>query len=197
MRSIITLGVALLVLLGWSIVGSADTGTVKILGDEHFVPNALVMATFKFAPGPLSTGSGATITWDNMGNQASADEPHTVTIVNKGDLPTSIDQVFACGAPGTVCATALAAHSAGALPVPTTGCPAGRVAVQPPGSPVAFCFLQEVEAAGSASGLDKPGDSLFIAADGTAAATVSAPSGTTLYYLCAIHPWMQGSISVR
>jgi hypothetical protein len=28
-------------------------------------------------------------------------------------------------------------------------------------------------------------------------AMVSAPSGAQLSYLCAIHPWMQGSIFVR
>lgn len=197
MRKIIALGVALLLLISSGGVGNADTGTVKILGDEHFVPNAMIMATFKFAPGPVSTSSGATITWDNTGGGASADEPHTVTIVTKNQLPTTIDQVFGCGAPGTVCAAALAAHSAGAFPAPAAGCPTGRVAVQPPGSPIAFCFLQEVEAVGSASGLDTPGDSLLIPAHGSAAATVSALSGTTLYYLCSIHAWMQGSITVR
>jgi len=45
------------------------------------------------------------------------------------------------------------------------------------------------------------GDSLFIAPNGTPGATVNATinssSGTTLYYLCAIHPWMQGSTRVN
>ncbi|MGI8421234.1 MAG: cupredoxin domain-containing protein [Gaiellaceae bacterium] len=26
---------------------------------------------------------------------------------------------------------------------------------------------------------------------------VSAPAGTTLYFLCAVHPWMQGKIIVK
>jgi hypothetical protein len=29
------------------------------------------------------------------------------------------------------------------------------------------------------------------------AAAVTAPPGTTLLYLCAIHPWMQGEITVK
>jgi hypothetical protein len=30
----------------------------------------------------------------------------------------------------------------------------------------------------------------------TFTARISADEGTTLYYLCALHPWMQGSIDV-
>lgn len=45
-------------------------------------------------------------------------------------------------------------------------------------------------------GLDSPGDSLFFD-DESISATVTAPAGTTLLYLCAIHPWMQGEIAVR
>jgi plastocyanin len=47
-----------------------------------------------------------------------------------------------------------------------------------------------------AAGLDQPGDSLFFQAGESISAVISAPAGTTLYYLCAIHPWMQGSITV-
>jgi plastocyanin len=68
------------------------------------------------------------------------------------------------------CAAALAAHSAGGFnPVVNVGGP----------------------------GLDAAGDSLFIFDDQTVSATVTAPSGTTLKYLCAIHPWMQGTIVVN
>ena len=172
MHKIIALGVTLLLLMSLGGVGNAGSGTVKILGDEQFVPNAMIMATFKFAPGPVSTVTGATITWDNTGNQASADEPHTVTIVNQGDLPTSIDQVFSCGAPGTPCAAAFAAH----FPAPGVFVPTVNV---------------------GAAGLDTAGDSIWISPHSTATATISAPAGSTLYYLCALHAWMQGSISVK
>ena len=68
------------------------------------------------------------------------------------------------------CAAALAAHTAGGFnPVVNVGAP----------------------------GLDTPGDSLFIFDDQSVTATVSAPSGTTLKYLCSIHPWMQGTIRVQ
>jgi plastocyanin len=49
-----------------------------------------------------------------------------------------------------------------------------------------------------APGLDRDGDSLLIAPrrGASASAVVSAPAGTTLYYVCTIHPWMQGTIKV-
>lgn len=188
MRKIMALCVSLLLLMSSSSV-NADTGTVKILGDEHFAANAVIMATFRFAPGPLSAGSGASVTWDNEANGASADEPHTVTIVTKSQLPTSIDQVFGCGAPGTPCGDALAAH----FPAPVGGvCPLGSNPGPPGGPP---CLVVTVNV--GAAGLNTAGDSILIFPHSTATANISAPAGSTLYYLCAIHAWMQGSITVR
>ena len=46
-------------------------------------------------------------------------------------------------------------------------------------------------------GFDQPGDSLFLLPDSSVTTEVTAPSGTTLQYLCAIHPWMQGTIEVQ
>jgi plastocyanin len=95
--------------------------------------------------------------------------PHTITVVEAFPGAT-LEEVFACGNPGGDCANALAAHSAGGFnPVVNAGAP----------------------------GLDAPGDSLFIFDDQSVTATVSAPAGTTLRYLCAIHPWMQGTIQVQ
>ena len=47
-------------------------------------------------------------------------------------------------------------------------------------------------------GLDREGDSLFQAPKrgATVSAVISAPAGTTLYYVCIIHPWMQATIKV-
>ena len=106
MRKFITLCVVLLALMGWSTVGSADTGTVKILGDEQFVPNAMIMATFKFAPGPLSATSGASVTWDNTGSglkygEALPGEPERLgagekipRVVASSEEPFSFERAF-------------------------------------------------------------------------------------------------------
>lgn len=47
-----------------------------------------------------------------------------------------------------------------------------------------------------AAGFDQPGDSVFFLPGQGFEMTISAPAGTTLPYMCAIHPWMQGTISV-
>jgi hypothetical protein len=46
-------------------------------------------------------------------------------------------------------------------------------------------------------GFDKPGDSIFVAPGATVRFDVSADRGKTLYYLCAVHPWMQGKLRVK
>ena len=140
--------------------------SVRTTGDERVVPNAMVQATLRFTPGPITVDSGDTVTWTH--DDATSD-PHTVTIVEAFPEST-LEGIFGCGAPGQPCALALAAHSAGG-------------------------FHPVVEAGGP--GLDTPGDSLFLLGDQTITARVSAPAGTTLRYLCAIHPWMQGTITVK
>jgi plastocyanin len=100
-------------------------------------------------------------------NATRTGDPHTITIVRKQDLPKGFD----CAA----CDAALRAHGVD----PATG----RVA-----NPVVNV---------GAAGLDAPGDSLVLAPHGRVSATVSAPAGTTLYYVCSIHPWMQGRIHVH
>ena len=46
-------------------------------------------------------------------------------------------------------------------------------------------------------GFNEPGDSLLFGQGGTISGELTAAPGTTLKYLCAIHPWMQGEITVR
>jgi plastocyanin len=47
-------------------------------------------------------------------------------------------------------------------------------------------------------GLDEPGDSIAIEGmkHRSVSIKVTAPAGTTLYFICAVHPWMQGEIKV-
>ena len=163
------LGLAsLIVLVGAAMAGStsAATGrTVLAAGSEQFVPNAKIMATLRFTPGPLSVKQGETVTWENT----TPGEPHTISVVAAGDVPSSIDDVFNCA----ICNTFLAAH----FPDPN-------------GPPVPV-----VNAGGP--GLDAPGDSLLLFPDASISDTISAPAGSTLHYICSIHPWMQGTIKVN
>ena len=47
-----------------------------------------------------------------------------------------------------------------------------------------------------APGYDQPGDSTFVAPHARVSFKVTAPAGTTLHFICAIHSWMQGRIKV-
>jgi plastocyanin len=160
---------SLLALVGAVMVGSTSASsarTVRAQGTEMFVPNAKIMATLRFTPGPLTVSSGQTVTWVSETPQ----EPHTISVVAAGDVPSAVEDVFNCPA----CNAILAAHFPNGFnnpPVPV------------------------VNAGGS--GLDAVGDSLLLAPGGTVSDTITAASGSTLHYVCAIHPWMIGTIKVH
>jgi hypothetical protein len=49
---------------------------------------------------------------------------------------------------------------------------------------------------GPDGGFNEFGDTIFLPPGATTSVKITAPRGTTLYFLCAIHPWMQGKIFV-
>lgn len=142
---------------------SHESNLVRVLGTQTFEANTLIQATFRFSPERLFPHSGEGVRWID---QDKVEEPHTITVVRRSQLPTSIPEVFGC----EVCNDALAAHF-------SSDPPRVRVNVGDPG-------------------LDQPGDSLLLLPDGSIGAQVSADPGTNLYYLCAIHSWMQGKLTV-
>jgi hypothetical protein len=93
-------------------------------------------------------------------------EPHTASIVRRQDLPTTAMEALQCGR--GLCGRILQAHEQ-----------KGPI-LDPDGD----------------GGLNRPGDSIALRPGVQTTRLVTAPPGTTLYYLCAIHPWMQGIIQV-
>jgi len=170
MRRKLTVLVALGAALSVFAVAAQATGmrTVTTQGEEIFVPNGVIEATMHFDPGNINVRTGATIQWVH---EDSTRDPHTISVVNRSDLPNSVKQVFNCGGPGTVCRKFLKQHF-------------------PPNSPP----VRRIDV--GANGLDQVGDSLLLLPNHPISAVVSAPEGTVLYYLCAIHAWMQGTITV-
>ena len=100
-------------------------------------------------------------------NRAKTDDPHTISLVEKAKLPKTFD----C----EICGEIFGAHGAGG----ENGGPANPV----------------VDV--GAPGYDQAGDSTFVAPHARVSFEVTAPAGTTLHFICAIHPWMQGRIKVR
>lgn len=141
---------------------------VKTKGDLRMVPNALLQSTQRFSPGRISINSGDTLT---LTHDDRTQDPHSLTIANENELPTNVDETFNCGAPGTVCGDAFEQ-----LPQED------------------FTFF---DAPGTAPGIDGRLDTLWVDPGESASAVVSAPPGTELFFVCAIHAWMQGEIRVR
>jgi plastocyanin len=145
--------------------GATDK-TVRTQGDETFVPNSKIMATLKFTPGHVVLNSGDTLT---LQHADKSDEPHTLSIVDADEVPTTIEEVFEC----PVC---------------------GDIFALFPTEPTSAVF---VNGPGTGPGIDGRLDTLVVFPGESISAQVTAPAGTTLDYLCAIHPWMQGRIDVQ
>ena len=76
---------------------------VASLGDFKTKINRNIRLTYRFTPGRVQVNRGDRVTFFNA---ARLQEPHTITIARKRKLPTTIDEVFACGGSGTACAPA-------------------------------------------------------------------------------------------
>jgi plastocyanin len=161
--------VALVALVSGAPVGAAGSNrTVTIVGDERLVPNALLQGTFRYAPGILVLHSGDKVTWHN-----SAGAPHTVSVVDEDELPTTFLQALNC----PLCGQFLRAHGF-------------------PPNPARNPVLKAFQPVTGPAVLDGRGDSLFVAGGADVTATIGAPAGSELYFVCSIHPWMQGEIRI-
>jgi hypothetical protein len=129
--------------------------------------------TITAVKGTLRIGSGERLTFQQgpVVPDVFPPDPHTLSIVNRGDVPRTIEEVLTCPA----CGPFFEAHDPGNDQ-------------EPP-----FNYVVNV----GPPGLDQPGDSLLIDAEQpvTRARFTAAP-GTTLQFICVIHPWMQGKLKV-
>jgi hypothetical protein len=119
--------------------------------------------------------SGGTITIVNL---ASSDGPHTFSVVKRSQLPTTANQINNC----KICLTIAAEHGAN---------PQSQ-------APPQFLYVENGKGSSTPPNVDRPGDSAFVAPFQKASVTlkVTAKPGTTLYFMCAIHPWMQAKLIV-
>lgn len=146
--------------------------TVETTGGLKFVPNKTnppnkQPVEFAFTKGTIKVRSGGTVTWVSKDKSG---EPHTITVAKKNQLPTSFTN---CKKP----------------------CQIAQAHLVDPNDP-SKGIKQPVLNAGK-PGLDTVGDSLVLPPNGKVSAKISAKAGTLLYYMCAIHPWMQGLIIVE
>jgi len=136
--------------------------TIAIVGKPVFKPGKFASDNQRFSPRNFDIKSGGKVT---LRNKAKSEDPHSISLVKKSQLPKSFD----C----PVCDQIFAAHGA-----TDTGVTNPVVNV-------------------GAEGFDQPGDSLFVPPHGTVKFDVTAAKGKKLYFMCAVHPWMQGRINVK
>ena len=154
--------------------------TVKVHEQMKFVINQYSQDGMRFVPGTVTVKSGCTLTFEFATPGQS--DPHSLSMVKESDLPKTTAQIENC----EICRQIAAKH------VKHPGQPPG------PQNPILHWIVNAGE-----PGLDVPGDSIGIfeakgAPPGHRSVTVpvSAPAGTTLYFICGMHPWMQGKIVV-
>ena len=171
--------------VGQASAASIPPRTVEIVGNQDL--GASSGEVFYFKQGRIVVHKDDTVTWKN-----ETVAPHSITIVDRNDVPQTLAQTVQW----PFLETYLVAHA------PTVG-PEGPV---PPFVPSLDAFKAT---AASPARLDNSGDSLLVAEMGagypstlggmipdTVSAVITAEPGTTLSYICAIHPWMNGEIQV-
>lgn len=94
--------------------------------------------------------------------------PHTLTLVDASEQPQTFEDLF----DPTFCPTCDAALGAHFSSFPPTAVVDGG------------------------DGFNEVGDSVLFFEDESLTVDVTAPSGATLAFICAIHPWMQGTLIV-
>jgi plastocyanin len=182
----LTMAVAATTALGLAAGGVATAGAaakknqIDIVGGVSVKPGKFVKDDQRFAPRNVNVKSGATVT---LRNKADTEDPHTISFVEKRYLPKQFETA--------VDPKLREAHQVD---------PNNEEA--PPGAPVVDNGV--AVAPGGTLAVDtmftptRAGDSAFIApGQKTFKFKVTAKKGSKLFYYCAVHPWMQGKITVK
>jgi hypothetical protein len=107
--------------------------------------------------------------------------PHTFSLVTKGSIPKTAKARQLCFTPNHICKAIASWHG-----------------VKGEGAPTKNPVKAGAEGWDTLGSLTKKGDSWFTGTKPNASfqQPVTAAAGTTIYFMCAIHPWMHGSIEV-
>jgi plastocyanin len=148
--------------------------TIEAHGEAKVKINEYIQDGQRFVPGDITVKSGATVT---LRNKSTDGAPHSLSLLAKPALPKTAAQVIQCPA----CGPLLAAHQAD----PNTG--EVKQPVVEAGSPGFDTMGTKTTA----------GDSVYLPPKGKVTFKVTAKKGSKLTYFCAVHPWMQGTITVK
>jgi hypothetical protein len=147
---------------------------VDAVSKVQFKVNRFVKDALRWKKDVYHVRSGGTL---HIVNKAD-DGPHTFSVVQKKDLPRTVKQINQCA----ICRTI------------------GQELGAPENSdaPPTHLFAEDGVGQDTPPNVDKPGDSAFVAPNPGASVdlTVTARKGTKLFFMCAIHPWMQAKVIV-
>jgi hypothetical protein len=175
-------GLLLAAVSGMAVLSAAGIASAGGGSASQAAPSALtITAKFKngrpfffYSPHNGSIAQGGMLTIRN-----ASPSPHTFSLVRQSLLPKTRRQRQLCPAPGHICFAIARWHRVRHNTVHLNPVDVGQTGWDTEG------------------GLRKTGDSVFFFRNRPQALPVSAPAGTTLHFMCAIHPWMQGTITVR
>lgn len=140
------------------------------------VPNRYIQDDLRFNRDVYTVASGGTVQFRMTAPQEG---PHTFTVVAAKDLPKTANAAFNC----KVCNQLAKAHG-----------------IDPNShGPPKFQFLENGVGQNTPPHLDRAGDSGVLPPKKGSTVTfkVTARKGTTLTFMCLIHPWMQAKLEVR
>lgn len=175
-RTTIALAVGLTAAL-WLVPAFASAATE--LGPENTVYIKASKGKLGFeAPKTIVTGEELEVLNTTNPKQVG---PHTFSLVTKGSIPKTAKQRQLCFTPHHICKSIAGWHG-----------------VKGEGAPTINPVKAGAEGWDTLGSLTKKGDSWFTGQKPKASfeQTVTAAAGTTIYFMCAIHPWMHGSIEV-
>lgn len=171
---------ALAVVIGGGSLAGAET--VAETGVTDQIKIELTKGKLKFvAPPTVGYGDQLEIVNETNPHQVG---PHTFSLVTKGSIPQTASARKNCFTPKHICLAIAKWH--GFNPKTET------ISINP-----AKAGPEGWSTMGNATG--KKGDSWFTGEkkSGTSISQqVTAPPGTTLYFQCAVHPWMHGKVTV-
>jgi len=153
---------------------------IRIVGGTIYKPGVMIGDNIRFNRN-TTVKSGATVKIVNKGSAESG--PHTLSLVKKSALPLTFAQAAKCFRAAGVCGPLVAAHQFN---------PEDEEA-----PPAVLEYNAGAAGFGTMGDLETAGDSLFMAPGRGGSIKVTARKGSKLTFFCAIHPWMQGKITVR
>jgi hypothetical protein len=143
---------------------------VNTIGGVSFKANRFIKDGMRFSKDTVRAHRG-----DKLVIRDKTKQPHSLSVVRRGQLPRKVRQIDGCFENGP-CGALAVEH--GAIN-PDTG------EEQEPTTPLVNV---------GPAGFNQPGDSTVMPPDGRTKVKITGSSDK--YYLCAIHPWMLGKVNV-